>query len=444
MSILCDREIKKLALAEEMISPFQDKLISEVDGRRILSYGLSSYGYDIRLSPKQCLIFGRIQKGDCDPKDFDADILTNAELLEDEKGQYFILPPYGYCLGVAQERIKLPRDVTVVAVGKSTYARSGILVNITPAEAEWKGYLTLEISNCTGLFNRIYADEGITQLLFYRGEPCEVSYQDRKGKYQDQKKEIVFSTYICHPSMANNELSGPVTLIALARELQSKNTLNYSYRFLFLPETIGSIAYIHRNIESMKRNVKAGWQITCMGDRGGFSYISSRLGKNTADYISNLVLARRGAEFKKYSFLERGSDERQWCSPGVDLPFASITRSKYGTFDEYHTSLDNLDFISGASLEESADLLMEIVQELEQNPFPDSILTCEPQMGRRGLYPNLSIKENYNDVTNLMNVLAYCDGTLTTEEISKKTQLQTSVVEFLLDILIGQNLVELW
>jgi dCTP deaminase len=193
MSILCDREIKKLALQEEMISPFQDKLISEVDGRRILSYGLSSYGYDIRLSPKQCLIFGRIQKGDCDPKGFDADILTNAELLEDEKGQYFILPPYGYCLGVAQERIKLPRDVTVVAVGKSTYARSGILVNITPAEAGWEGYLTLEISNCTGLFNRIYADEGITQLLFYRGEPCDVSYQDRKGKYQDQKKEIVFS-----------------------------------------------------------------------------------------------------------------------------------------------------------------------------------------------------------------------------------------------------------
>jgi len=193
MSILCDREIRELAEQEGMISPFQDRLVSEVDGRRILSYGLSSYGYDIRLSPKQCLIFGRIQAGDCDPKDFNPDILHNAELLEDEKGQYFILPPYGYCLGVAQERIKLPRDVTVVAVGKSTYARSGILVNITPAEAGWEGYLTLEISNCTGLFNRIYADEGITQLLFYRGEPCEVSYQDRKGKYQDQKKEIVFS-----------------------------------------------------------------------------------------------------------------------------------------------------------------------------------------------------------------------------------------------------------
>jgi dCTP deaminase len=193
MSVLCDREIRRLAEEEEMISPFQDRLISEEDGRRILSYGLSSYGYDIRLSPEQCLVFGRISEGECDPKEFKENILVPAELLEDEKGRYFLLPPYGYCLGVARERLKLPRDVTVVAVGKSTYARSGILVNITPAEAMWEGYLTLEISNCTGLFNRIYADEGVTQLLFYRGNPCEVSYQDRKGKYQNQAPEVVFS-----------------------------------------------------------------------------------------------------------------------------------------------------------------------------------------------------------------------------------------------------------
>jgi dCTP deaminase len=193
MSVLADWEIKELAEKEEMIFPFEDHLKNEKDGRKILSYGLSSYGYDIRLAPFQCLIFGRIQNGDCDPKAFDPDILRPADLLEDEKGQYFLLPPYGYCLGVAQERLKLPRDVTVVAVGKSTYARSGILVNITPAEAGWEGYLTLEISNCTGLFNRIYADEGITQLLFYRGKPCEVTYQDRKGKYQNQEKEVVFS-----------------------------------------------------------------------------------------------------------------------------------------------------------------------------------------------------------------------------------------------------------
>lgn len=193
MSVLCDKEIRLLAEQEEMIVPFQDHLVSKEDGRRILSYGLSSYGYDIRLSPEQCLIFGRISEGECDPKDFKPEILTNAELLEDEKGRYFLLPPYGYCLGVARERLKLPRDVTVVAVGKSTYARSGILVNITPAESGWEGYLTLEISNCTGLFNRIYADEGVTQLLFYRGNPCEVSYQDRKGKYQNQAPEVVFS-----------------------------------------------------------------------------------------------------------------------------------------------------------------------------------------------------------------------------------------------------------
>lgn len=193
MSVLADWEIKKLAEEEEMISPFCDSLVSERNGQKILSYGLSSYGYDIRLSPQQCLIFGLVQSGDCDPKAFDPHILKPADLREDEKGQYFLLPPYGYCLGVAQERIKLPRDITVVAVGKSTYARSGILVNITPAESGWEGYLTLEISNCTGLFNRIYADEGITQLLFYRGNPCHVTYQDRKGKYQNQEKEVVFS-----------------------------------------------------------------------------------------------------------------------------------------------------------------------------------------------------------------------------------------------------------
>jgi len=193
MSILSDGEIKDLSLNRGMIQPFQDRLISEENGRRLLSYGLSSYGYDIRLSPKQCLVFGRIQSGDCDPKDFDSDILKQVDLLEDEKGQYFLLPPYGYCLGVAEEYLDLPKDVTVVAVGKSTYARSGILVNITPAEATWKGHLTLEISNCTGLFNRIYANEGICQLLFFRGKECEVDYQMRKGKYQGQPKEVVFS-----------------------------------------------------------------------------------------------------------------------------------------------------------------------------------------------------------------------------------------------------------
>lgn len=193
MGILCDAEIKKFALEQGMIEPFTDHLVNTDGERRVLSYGLSSYGYDIRLSPKQCLIFGRIQEGVSDPKDFNPQILSCSELLEDEKGQYFLLPPYGYCLAVAEERLKLPQDVTVIAMGKSTYARSGIIANITPAEAGWEGYLTLEISNATGQFNRIYANEGIIQLLFLRGTPCEVSYQDRKGKYQNQAQEVVYS-----------------------------------------------------------------------------------------------------------------------------------------------------------------------------------------------------------------------------------------------------------
>ena len=192
MSVLSDKEIQKFA-EEGMITPFQDRLINKENDVPILSYGLSSYGYDIRLSPSQCLLFGGVQHGMCDAKNFDPDILKEIELHEDERGRYFILPPFGYCLGVAMEYIKLPRDVTVVAVGKSTYARSGIMANITPAEAVWEGHLTLEISNCTPLFNRIYADEGICQLLFYRGKPCAVSYQERKGKYQKQPAEVVFS-----------------------------------------------------------------------------------------------------------------------------------------------------------------------------------------------------------------------------------------------------------
>ena len=192
MSVLSDKQIREYA-KEGMISPVVERLISKENEVPVLSYGLSSYGYDIRLSPNQCLLFGGVQHGMCDAKDFDPAILKETELHEDERGKYFILPPYGYCLGVAVEYLCLPRDVTVVAVGKSTYARAGIMANITPAEAGWEGHLTLEISNCTPLFNKIYANEGICQLLFYQGEPCEVSYQERKGKYQKQPYEVVFS-----------------------------------------------------------------------------------------------------------------------------------------------------------------------------------------------------------------------------------------------------------
>jgi dCTP deaminase len=193
MSILCDSQIKELVKENEMITPFVDHGVREEDGRKIFSYGLGSYGYDIRLSEIECYLLGGNSAGHCDPKSFDDDILKKLDLREDRHGKYFLLPPFGYCLGVAEERLKLPRDVSVVAVGKSSYARTGIMCNITPAEAGWEGWLTLEISNCTSLFNRIYANEGITQLIFHQGTPCETSYNDRNGKYQGQTKEVTFA-----------------------------------------------------------------------------------------------------------------------------------------------------------------------------------------------------------------------------------------------------------
>jgi len=193
MTLLSDWEIKALSLDGKLISPFVDHVVREEDGRKLLSYGLGSYGYDIRLSSKQCLIFGGTQAGVCDPKSFDAKILKEAELSEDEKGKYFLLPPYGYALCVAHERLSLPEDITVIPAGKSSYARTGIHCNITPAEGGWEGYLTLQINNATGLFNRIYANEGIIQLLFFRGKSCMVSYKDRKGKYHNQPKEVVYA-----------------------------------------------------------------------------------------------------------------------------------------------------------------------------------------------------------------------------------------------------------
>ena len=189
MSILSDWEIKHLVEKENMIEPFVAKEIKEINGKKTLSYGLSSYGYDIRLSEEKCSLFGGTQTGMCDPKDFDFEILKSTTLNEDERGKYFLLPPFGYCLCRAEEKIKLPKDITVVAVGKSSYARSGILCNITPAESGWEGYLTLQITNCTSLFNRIYANEGITQLQFHRGNPCDIDYPQRKSN-RKIKKEI--------------------------------------------------------------------------------------------------------------------------------------------------------------------------------------------------------------------------------------------------------------
>jgi dCTP deaminase len=176
-----------------MIAPFQPKLVRRLDELPVISYGLSSFGYDIRLSPLEFRIFRHIPGTVVDPKNFNPDNLEPTPLHTDENGSYFILPAHSYGLGVALERLEVPDNITVLCIGKSSYARVGIIANLTPAEAGWRGHLTLEFSNSSSADCRIYANEGCCQLLFLEGDPCSISYETRRGKYQDQPQQVVFS-----------------------------------------------------------------------------------------------------------------------------------------------------------------------------------------------------------------------------------------------------------
>ncbi|MGB3493633.1 MAG: dCTP deaminase [Elainellaceae cyanobacterium] len=186
--------------ANGLISPFEPSLVRAVESsdaanssRPVISYGLSSYGYDLRLSPAEFRIFRHIPGKVVDPKNFNPDNLEATSLHKDESGEFFILPAHSYGLGVALEKLSLPDYITVICIGKSTYARCGIIANLTPAEAAWRGHLTLEFSNSSSADCRIYANEGIVQLLFLEGEPCQVSYETRRGKYQDQPETVTLA-----------------------------------------------------------------------------------------------------------------------------------------------------------------------------------------------------------------------------------------------------------
>jgi dCTP deaminase len=180
MSILSDIEIEDLSINQNMISPFEGKQISSINNSKIISYGVSSYGYDARVN-NEFKIFTNINNSIIDPKNFTSDNFVTKTTNE------CIIPPNSFILGVTIEKFKIPRDVLVICLGKSTYARCGIIVNVTPLEPEWEGHVTLEFSNTTSLPAKIYAGEGVCQLIFLRASvPCRTSYADKKGKYQHQ------------------------------------------------------------------------------------------------------------------------------------------------------------------------------------------------------------------------------------------------------------------
>ena len=180
-----------------MLQPFQANLVRHLDPnskeKPVLSFGCSSYGYDLRLSAREFLIFRHVPGTIMNPKKFNPKNLEATPIQKDQDGEYFILPAHSYGLGVALEKMKVPSNITVVCLGKSTYARLGIIVNTTPAEASWEGHLTLEFSNSSGADCRIYANEGICQLLFFEGDRCETTYSDRKGKYQNQPEKVTLA-----------------------------------------------------------------------------------------------------------------------------------------------------------------------------------------------------------------------------------------------------------
>ncbi len=224
------------------------------------------------------------------------------------------------------------------------------------------------------------------------------------------KKEVFLSTYVCHPSMANNELSGPTVTTYLAKWIQSQPR-KYTYRIIFIPETIGSICYLSRNLNTMKENIVAGYNISCVGDDDAYSYLPSRAENTISDKIALHVLKHTHPDFVRYSYLDRGSDERQYCSPGVDLPIASVMRTKYGKYKQYHTSLDDLNYISAEGLNGAYEVLQQCLECIEKNEIYRTTTLCEPKMDKRNLRQTLGagVKLDKN-FKNIMDVLVYADG----------------------------------
>jgi aminopeptidase-like protein len=259
----------------------------------------------------------------------------------------------------------------------------------------------------------------------------------------ESDQEVFLSTYICHPSMANDNLSGISVATYLAKWLSELKTRYYTYRLVFVPETIGSIAYLSKNYQNLKKKIIAGFNISCVGDDRSYSYLPSRNGNTISDKIAKHVLKWIDPNFTVYSWLDRGSDERQYCAPGIDLPIASILRTKHNEYPEYHTSLDNLnDVVTVKGLNGGYWALRRALELIEKNKNYKTKFLCEPQLSKRSLYGSISAKKLTDEQTlKMLHFLNYCDCEHSLIDIAEKINLPAWDLYELVDRLILEDLI---
>jgi aminopeptidase-like protein len=258
----------------------------------------------------------------------------------------------------------------------------------------------------------------------------------------DSSSEILLSSYLCHPSMANNELSGPLAMTYVAAALQRVKNRRFTYRFVIVPETIGAIAYLSQFGGRMKERTHAGYVVTCCGDNHAITYKKSRDGNTITDRITLHELAQYGKPYEVVEFFPSGSDERQYCSPGFNLPVGSLMRSMYGRYPEYHTSLDNKSFLSFGALRESISLYLRMQLSIEANRVYRTLVPYgEPQLGPRGLYPSLgSQKQTSEFVDRMMWLLNQSDGTNDLCAIAAKANCSVLDLAMIADLLVQKQL----
>jgi aminopeptidase-like protein len=256
------------------------------------------------------------------------------------------------------------------------------------------------------------------------------------------KKEVLFSCYCCHPSMANNELSGLLLNTFLCRAVSKIPDRKYTYRFVFVPETIGSIAYLHEHGMHLKNNLLAGYVLNCCGTRANITYKNSARENSLADRLARLTLMQSGKKHHTRPFEPVGSDERQYCSPGFDLPVGSFMTSVYHEYPEYHTSLDNKSIMSFEAMNELKEVLLHLVRQIESAIFlSNTVAFGEPQLGKRGLYASLAKSDKFPDALRLrMRALNFFNGERSTAEFCEKYGYDPTAVEAEVSVLVGSGL----